>query len=109
MEIYTKTEEKWRVIGLNGSFDAQTSPKAEAAINTEIEDGHKFIGIDLEMVLFMSSGGLRVLLSSKKKLKELGGDLVLIKPRENVMSVLEVSGFAKMFSVMDSLEGLVKV
>lgn len=109
MEIYTKTEEKGRVLALNGNFDAQTSPKAEAAINTEIEDGHKFIGINLEMVLFISSAGLRVLLSSKKKLKALGGDLVLIKPREAVMSVLEVSGFTKMFSVMDSLEGLVEV
>ena len=109
MEIYNKTEEKWRVVGFNGSFDAQTSPKAESAINIEIDDGHKFIGIDLEMVLFISSAGLRVLLSSKKRLKALGGDLVLIKPREDVMSVLEVSGFAKMFSVMDSLEGLVEV
>ena len=85
MEIYTKTEEKWRVLCLNGDFDAQTSPKVESAINTEIENGHKFIGIDLEMVLFMSSAGLRVLLASKKKLKALDGDLVLIKPRKNVI------------------------
>lgn len=109
MEIYTKTEEKWRVLSLNGSFDAQTSPTAEAAINTEIENGHKFIAIDLDMVLFMSSAGLRVLLAAKKQLKTVEGDLVLVKPREGVMGVLETSGFAKIFSIMESLEGLVKV
>ncbi|MEW5819375.1 MAG: STAS domain-containing protein [Cyanobacteriota bacterium] len=106
MDIDGITKGKWKVISLSGRFDAQTSKKVEEALTNQLVINNNFIALDLSNIKYMSSAGLRVLLSMRKALKEKNGNLVLINPQENVMEVLELSGFSKIFFILNSIEGL---
>jgi anti-anti-sigma factor len=59
--------------------------------------------VDLSDVGYMSSYGLRVLLSVAKILQEGGGELHLAAPNERVMDVLTTSGYDTLFPVHQTL------
>jgi len=60
--------------------------------------------VDLSDVGYMSSYGLRVLLSVAKILQEGGGELHLAAPNERVMDVLTTSGYDTLFPVHSTLD-----
>lgn len=106
MQIEATNKGKWKLISISGRFDAQNAQKVDAEVKSLIEQGNKYIAIDLTEINYMSSAGLRILLSNRKLTKEKGGSLVLVNPQENVMEVLELSGFSNIFFIMNSIEGL---
>ena len=106
MDITTKTEGKWKIVILSGRLDAQTSPFLETELIKYYNEGNKFIAIDLSNINYMSSAGLRILLSIRKILKGNSGTMVLLKPCAMVSEVLEMSGFSKIFFVLDDIKGL---
>jgi anti-anti-sigma factor len=105
MNITTTKEGKWTVILLSGRFDAQTATDVENEIR-RILDNNKYIAVDLSEIQYMSSAGLRVLLSTLKLVKHQSGSMLLVSPKQNVLEVLELSGFAKIFMITESLKGL---
>ena len=91
---FTKNEETLN-ISLDGRLDTVTAPELEKIIG-ENYDGKARIVIDCENLLYISSAGLRVLLSAQKKTK---GNMKLIKVQELVMEVLEMTGFADIWVI----------
>ena len=77
-------------ISLNGRLDTTTSPELESFIGKNY-DGTGSIVIDCEKLSYISSAGLRVLLSTQKKTK---GAMKLTNVCELVMEVFEMTGFA---------------
>lgn len=106
MQIATTDNGKWRIIQLVGRLDAQTSSLVEDNLKAELDAGNKFFAIDLSETSYISSAGLRVFLLILKTVKSRSGLMLLLKPRANVLDVLEMSGFARIFMVADSIEGL---
>lgn len=54
----------------------------------------KFI-FDLETLKYISSSGIRVLLTIKKKI----GNMKVLKPTEEVMEVFEITGLSDVFDI----------
>ena len=77
-------------IELEGRLDTTTAPELEKFIG-ENYNGTGFIVINCEKLVYVSSAGLRVLLSTQKKTK---GNMKLTNVCELVMEVLEMTGFA---------------
>ena len=77
-------------IALDGRLDTTTAPELDSFIG-ENYDGVGSIVIDCEKLSYISSAGLRVLLSAQKKTK---GAMKLTKVCELVMEVFEMTGFA---------------
>ena len=77
-------------VALDGRLDTATAPELEGFFN-ENYDGASVIVIDCEKLTYISSAGLRVLLSAQKKTK---GKIKLVKVCELVMEILEMTGFA---------------
>ena len=75
---------------LEGRLDTTTAPELEGFLDKNY-DGTGSIVIDCEKLVYISSAGLRVLLSTQKKTK---GALKLINVCELVMEVFEMTGFA---------------
>lgn len=107
MEIELVTKGKWKIFSITGRLDAQTTPKLEDVLKTQMSIGTRFIALDLSSIEYISSSGLRVLLATLKLVKANQGSMVLIKPASIVNEVLETSGFTRIFMVSDSIEGLV--
>jgi anti-sigma B factor antagonist len=108
MEIHTEEVGDVRIVSLNGSLDTNTSPEAESELNSLIENGITKIVISCEKLDYMSSAGLRILLSTTKKTKSKGGACHICSLNEIVQEVFDISGFSMIFSVYKTPEEAVK-
>ena len=77
-------------IALDGRLDTTTAPELEGFIAKNY-DGTGSIVIDCKKLAYISSAGLRVLLTTQKKAKSA---LKLVNVCELVMEVFEMTGFA---------------
>jgi anti-sigma B factor antagonist len=85
------------VVSVTGRIDTSTSPEFEENIQDLIEKGHKNMVMDFSDVDFLSSSGLRVLVTTRKKLRESGGDVVLANPSQRAADSFEIAGLDKLF------------
>ena len=82
-------------IAIEGRLDTTTAPELESAISENC-CGIANIVLDCKELAYVSSAGLRVLLSTHKKMK---GAMKLVNVCELVMEVFEMTGFADIFDI----------
>ena len=80
------------ILKIEGRLDTTTAPELEKAINDE-GDTLKNLVLDFNGVNYISSAGLRVLLTAQKKMN-IQGSMELINVSEDVMDILDMTGFA---------------
>lgn len=95
IEVNRNAEEV--VIGVVGRLDTTTAPTLEKSINEEVLNAQKLI-LDMEGLDYISSAGLRVLLSAQKKMQQIGS-MKVINVCEQVMEVFEMTGFADILTI----------
>ena len=96
MKIDLKKEDKKLTIKLGGKLDTNTSPELDSKMN-ELE-GMEEVIIDMKELDYISSAGLRVLLSMQKVMNK-QGKMTLITVCENVMDIFEVIGFSDILDI----------
>ncbi len=99
MEIQTRDTNGIKVIDLIGKFDTNTAPDAEKHLNELIKEGVKKILVNLEKLDYISSSGLRVLLSTNKQLQKTGSMMRICNLNEVVQEIFDISGFSSIFNV----------
>lgn len=77
-------------VALDGRLDTTTAPELESFLNKNC-DGIEALTLNCEKLAYISSAGLRVLLSAQKKMK---GAMKLTNVCELVMEVFEMTGFS---------------
>lgn len=97
MTINTKRKANELVIELDGRLDTITSPELEAVIKNEL-DGVTALKLDFSKLEYISSAGLRVLLSAKKKMDQ-QGTMEVSNLSELVREVFDVTGFSDIISI----------
>lgn len=103
MRIDTHMQGDWLVYAISGRIDGTTAPQLEESLRGTIDAGGTRIAADLSDVQYLSSAGLRVFLATLRRLG--GGEFRLLSPTEAVREVLDISGFANIMAISDSLEG----
>ena len=91
MNIKKEKDGSTLTVVISGRIDTSTAPEADAAINGSL-DGAESLILDFTDVEYISSAGLRMLLSLQKKMMKKGG-MKLIGVNEDVNDVFEVTGF----------------
>jgi len=99
MDITTADREGNTVLSVYGRVDTSTAPELEQAINKQIGEGNRKILLDFSGVTYISSGGLRVLLATAKKLKNPGDRFALCSLSAEVAKILKLAGFTSIFSI----------
>ena len=84
-------------VELEGRLDTTTSPQLEERINAIIEGVSK-LTFDLKNLEYISSAGLRVLLSAQKIMNK-QGRMIVNNPTEEVQEIFEVTGFSDIFTI----------
>ena len=102
VEITTATRDGATILSIAGRIDTATAPTLEQAINKEIGNGNRKILLNFSSVTYISSGGLRVLLATAKKLKNPGDKYALCCLAAEVNKVLKLAGFNTIFSIYPS-------
>ena len=92
MNITIEKENGITVLKLDGRLDTTTAPELENAVNAE-GDSLKNLVLDFGGVNYISSAGLRVLLSAQKKMN-VQGSMELVNVSADVMDIFEMTGFA---------------
>ena len=84
-------------IEVSGRLDTGTAPALEKTIGQEIEETAN-LTMDLKGLEYISSAGLRVLLSAQKRMSK-SGSMKLVHVSEEVMDVFEMTGFADILTI----------
>lgn len=96
----TKDEQHGKVIlRPEGRLDAISSPQLETALNRILDEKQTRILIDFNKIDYLSSAGMRLLLSMTKRLKTKGGGLGLFSIHEDVMEIIRMAGFEHILSI----------
>lgn len=85
-------------------IDSSNAKAFEEEANALVDAGPKKVVIDASDLDYISSAGLRVILTTAKKVKAAGGGLTIASARANVKEVLIVSGFDSIFGLHDSVD-----
>jgi anti-sigma B factor antagonist len=104
MNIVTTVVEAVTVVRLEGNLDTSTSELAQNTFNELVDGGAQKIPVNLADVGFVSSSGLRVLLSTAKRLGGPGGNLRISNLNDTVSEVFEISGFSTILGVFPTEE-----
>ena len=97
MTIEIKRNAEQTVIELAGRLDTTTAPALDKTVNEDIADAKNLV-LDLKGLEYISSAGLRVLLGAQKKMRN-SGSMRLTGVCEEVMEVLEMTGFADILTI----------
>ena len=95
MKIDLNKENEKLIISLEGRLDTNTSPELESEYKKLDE---KNIVLDLEKLNYISSAGLRVLLTMQKEMNK-KGSLEIINVCDEVLDIFEVTGFNDILNI----------
>ena len=98
MTIEIKKSVAETIIEIAGRLDTITAPALDKTINEDIADTKNLV-LDLKSLEYISSAGLRVLLSAQKKMQKIGSMKVMNVCQE-VMDVFEMTGFADILAIV---------
>jgi len=103
MEIITNKNDSGIVIfSLNGRLDANTAPDLQKQVKQIIDNDESQLLFNFQDITYVSSAGLRVLITTVKLLKPKQGKLVLSNMAPAIFEVLKVAGFTKIFTICDT-------
>jgi len=86
------------VVSLDGRLDSVTAPDLEKEIGARL-DGITELTFDFSRLRYVSSAGLRVILSCSKKMKAAQGTLTIENPNEMVMDIFDATGFVDILDI----------
>ncbi len=98
MTITKKQNESELTVFLGGRLDTSSAPELESEIKSGL-DGVKSLTFDLEKLDYISSAGLRVLLSAQKTMNK-QGEMKVSHVSESIMEIFEVTGFTDILTIV---------
>lgn len=97
MNIQTKKDNDALTIVVEGRLDTSTAPQLEECIKNSLE-GITHLSLDLSSLDYISSAGLRVLLSAQKQMMA-KGEMKITGANETVMEIFEITGFSDILTI----------
>lgn len=104
MEITTIPYKHCDLIEASGRIDSATAPQLGEAMEAITNAGRYKIVFDMSKVEFMSSAGLRILISTQKTCKRYNrGEIILAVVPQRIYEALDLAGFVPLFKFYDNV------
>ena len=97
MQINVTRESLTLTMALEGRLDNISSPELKDAVENSLEGVNSLI-LDFSKVDYISSAGLRTLLSLHKQMNDRGG-MKVTNVNDDVMEILQLTGFTNTLSI----------
>ena len=97
LNIEKKSEGKNLSFVLSGRLDTTTAPDLEKEVKGNIEGVEK-LEFDFTDLLYISSAGLRVLLSAQKTMNK-QGEMIVKNCSDEILDIFEVTGFSDILTI----------
>ena len=98
MDITILEEGGTTILRIAGRLDTVTSPELERTVKPLIDLGAVVV-FDCEKMDYVSSSGLRVILSTYKQLAAVGGKFTIHNLNKEVQSVFDLTGFSRLLNI----------
>lgn len=99
MEVNILNEGDAKVVVIDGRLDTVTAPELERAIAPLLAEKKQTVIFECKDMEYVSSSGLRVVLSSYKSVVSNGGRFVLRNLSKDVRSVFDLTGFSRILAI----------
>lgn len=99
MKIDTEREENKLMLKIKGRLDTTTSPELEEALSEEQLEGINNLTLNFAELEYVSSAGLRVLLTVHKRMVAKNGSMVVRKANEGIRQLFVITGFSEILTV----------
>jgi len=100
MEITTKQLKRADLVTVSGHIDSATAPELDRVLTSIVEAGRYHICLDLKDLEYISSAGIKVLISTLKTCKRWNrGDLRLANVPPRISDVFDLAGLTPLFKV----------
>ncbi len=108
LNVSIEEQKNRKLVRLEGRLDATTTPALETKISKILEQNKQHMLIDFSKVDYLSSAGMRLLLSASKKIKAHGGKLVFFSMNDEVMEIIKMAGFERILAIYPTEEEALK-
>ena len=98
MTINKITEGNKITLQVDGRIDTVTAPELEQAVNAAAADT-EYLVLDCAKLVYISSAGLRVLLSTHKLMAKKKGTFELVNINDDIMEIFSITGFAQILNI----------
>ena len=99
MKITLEQKADRTIVALSGQLDTLTSVDFEKEVLALVNGDERNIVLDCAGLSYVSSAGLRLLLTLQKGMKAKGGTLTLEKVQPDIMDIFKVTGFASILTI----------
>ncbi len=103
MDIEVSSRDGVSVVAVAGRIDAYTAPEVEERLQAAVAGGGHLV-VDLSGTDYVSSAGLRVLITLAKRSLSGSFAMRLCGLQEPVREVFDIAGFTKLFEIRDSAQ-----
>ena len=97
LNIAKNTQASELSVALTGRLDTTTAPELEKELKASL-DRVSALTIDMAALEYISSAGLRVLLSAQKTMNK-QGEMKVVHVGETIMEIFEVTGFSDILTI----------
>ena len=97
LNISTNKENEQLNMALEGRLDTTTAPQLEEVINTSLDEITSLV-FDFEKLEYISSAGLRVMLSAQKMMNE-KGTMKVIHVNDVIREIFEITAFNEILTI----------
>ena len=97
LNIEKTTNASELTVAVAGRLDTTTAPELEKELKASL-DGVSALTIDMAALEYISSAGLRVLLSAQKTMNK-QGKMKVVHVGDTIMEILEVTGFSDILTI----------
>lgn len=105
IDIQRSLDGRWVVVSVSGVLDVATVPTLKAALIPELlRDGRNKVALDVSGLTFCDSTGMGVFVCAWQKLRDKGGQFVLLRPSERLAHRLRIAGLSKVIPTAQSLD-----
>ena len=103
MELNVKTIGQVSVVEISGDIDGKTAPQLQEQLMLLLQPACRII-LDMQGVGYMSSAGLRLMLTSHRQASGNQGQLILVNVSEEIKETMSDTGFLQFFTLCDTVE-----
>lgn len=104
VNIFVQPEAEAYIVTVEGRVDSSNANELDSTLAQLISDGNKDLVLELAKVTYMSSAGLRAVVSALRSAKKKHGDVRIAAPSERVVEVFSLAGLTPLFQTFDDVE-----
>jgi anti-anti-sigma factor len=92
------------VLEIKGEVDAYTAQDLNNTLLDLLSQGYNRIVMDVSKIIFISSAGIRAILFAHREAVQLGGEVRLVGPTDQVRRTFKIAGFFEVLQITDGLQ-----